>query len=127
MVKSHPAVIAIGQNKGHAVTKYKPQGKKANKPKQASRKGHLAKRVKFIRQIVNEVTGVSSYEKRVIEYLKAGSLKDTKKALKVSKKALGTHRRAKLKRESLMGLLRTQQAQRDKDKAERGDKDKKPK
>ncbi len=41
--------------------------------------------------------------------MKAGSLKDTKKALKVAKGALGTHRRAKLKRESLMNLLRAQQ------------------
>ena len=34
----------------------------------------------------------------MIEFLKAGSLKDTKRALKVSKKGLGTHRRAKLKK-----------------------------
>lgn len=66
MVKSHPAVIAIGQHKGHVLTKYKPQGKKANRPEQSSKKGKLAKRVKFIRQVVNEVTGVSTYEKRVI-------------------------------------------------------------
>jgi hypothetical protein len=42
--------------------------------------------------------------------LKAGSLKDTKRALKLTKKALGTHRRAKIKRENLMNLLRAQQA-----------------
>jgi len=41
--------------------------------------------------------------------LKAGSLKDTKKALKTAKSALGTHRRAKLKRESLMNVIRAQQ------------------
>jgi hypothetical protein len=41
--------------------------------------------------------------------LKAGSLKDTKKALKVAKKALGTHIRAKIKRENLMNLIRAQQ------------------
>lgn len=113
MVKSHPATIAIGANKGHHFTKYVPVGKAA-KPKQASKKGAISKRVKFIRQVVGEVVGVSVYEKRVVEFLKAGSLKDTKKALKVSKKALGTHRRAKLKRESLMNLLRSQQAQKEK-------------
>lgn len=53
MVKSHPAVIAIGQHKGHVVTKYKPQGKKANRPKQASKKGNITKRAKFIRQVVS--------------------------------------------------------------------------
>ena len=119
MVKSHPAVIAIGAHRGHPVTKYKPAGKKANAPKQASKKGKLGKRVKLIRAVIGEVGGVSVYEKRVVECLKAGSLKDTKHALKISKKALGTHRRAKLKRESLMNLLRSQQAQRDKLKEEK--------
>ena len=106
MAKSHPAVIAIGKHKGHAVTKFKT----TKTVKQASRKGSIGKRVKLIRQVISEVGGVSSYEKRVLEYLKAGSVKDSKKALKLSKKALGTHRRAKLKRESLMSMLRVQQA-----------------
>jgi large subunit ribosomal protein L36e len=107
MAKTHPTVIAIGPHKGHTVTKYNPKGKTT---RQASKKGKLGKRVKLIRQVIGEVGGVSTYEKRVIEFLKAGSLKDTKRALKLSKKALGTHRRAKLKREALMNLLRTQQA-----------------
>jgi large subunit ribosomal protein L36e len=110
MAKTHPAVIAIGQHKGHAVTKFKVSEKASKKIRPASRKGALGKRVKLIRQVISEVGGVSSYEKRVIEFLKAGSLKDTKRALKLSKKALGTHRRAKLKRENLMNLLRAQQA-----------------
>lgn len=110
MVKSHPAVIALGKNKGHQITKFKVAGKQGQKAKPASKKGNLGKRVKLIRQVIGEVGGVSTYEKRVIEFLKAGSVKDTKKALKLSKKALGTHRRAKLKRESLMNLLRAQQA-----------------
>ncbi|XP_031472701.1 uncharacterized protein LOC116245171 [Nymphaea colorata] len=110
MVKSHPAVIAIGQNKGHAITKFKAAGKQSKSARPSARKGKLGKRVKLIRQVIGEVGGVSTYEKRVIEFLKAGSVKDTKRALKLSKKALGTHRRAKLKRESLMNLLRAQQA-----------------
>lgn len=116
MAKSHPAVIALGQHKGHPLTKYKPTSKKGAKPKQASRKGRIGKRVKLIRQVASEVGGVATYEKRIIEFLKAGSLKDTKKALKLSKKALGTHKRAKLKRESLMVLLRAQQAAKEKKK-----------
>lgn len=110
MVKSHPTVIAIGKNKGHRVTKFKAAGKVAKSARPAQRKGALGKRVRLIRQVIGEVGGVSTYEKRVIEFLKAGSVKDTKKALKLSKKALGTHRRAKLKREALMNLLRAQQA-----------------
>jgi large subunit ribosomal protein L36e len=110
MAKTHPTVIAIGPNRGHPVTKFKPAGKGIQKTRPVSRKAKLGKRVKLIRQVINEVGGVCSYEKRVIEYLKAGSMKDTKRALKTAKKALGTHRRAKLKRESLMALLRAQQA-----------------
>lgn len=110
MVKSHPAVIALGQKKGHHVTKFKVSDKQAKRARPVQRKGALGKRIRLIRQVIGEVGGVSTYEKRVIEFLKAGSVKDTKRALKLSKKALGTHRRAKLKRESLMNLLRAQQA-----------------
>jgi large subunit ribosomal protein L36e len=109
MVKAHPTVVALGKNKGHPVTKFKGD-KQSSRPRQASKKGNIGKRVKLIRQVIGEVGGVSTYEKRVIEFLKAGSVKDTKRALKLSKKALGTHRRAKLKRESLMNLLRAQQS-----------------
>lgn len=51
MAKSHPAVIAIGQNKGHPITKF--NAKQSAGPKQASKKGHLGKRVKLIRQVIN--------------------------------------------------------------------------
>lgn len=93
MAKTSPSNIAISKNKGHPTTKL--QSKKA-KPSRS--KGKLGKRTQVIRQVINEISGVSTYEKRVIELLKAGSVKDTKKALKVAKKALGTHRRAKIKR-----------------------------
>lgn len=111
MVKSHPGVIALGLKKGHKVTKFaRGASKKANRGSQAQKKGRIGKRVRAIRQVIGEVGGVSTYEKRVVEFLKAGSVKDSKRALKVAKKALGTHRRAKLKRESLMNLLRAQQS-----------------
>lgn len=63
----------------------------------------LSKRVKFIRDIVREVAGQAPYERRVLELLKVG--KD-KRALKVCKKKLGTHIRAKRKREEMSNLLR---------------------
>ena len=118
MAKIHPTNIAIGKNKGHAVTKIKLPEKQSRRIKPANKKGKLAKRTKLIRSVIAEVSGVSVFEKRVLELLKAGSLKDTKKALKVTKKAVGTHRRAKIKRENLMNLLRQQQA------AQKGKKDK---
>ncbi len=105
MAKNQPTNIAIGKNRGHKTTKIQ-----SKRPRPVSTKAKLGKRTKLVRQIISQVAGVSGYEKRVIEYLKAGSLKDTKRALKATKKALGTHRRAKLKRENLMNLLRAQQA-----------------
>ncbi len=104
MAKSHPNVIAIGKNKGHPTTKIQ-----ARRVRPVSSKARIGKRTKAIRLVIAEVSGVSGYEKRIIELLKAGSLKDTKKALKVAKKSLGTHRRAKVKRENLMNLIRAQQ------------------
>jgi hypothetical protein len=52
MAKTHPAVIAIGKNKGHPVTKFKGVGKKQQKVRPASTKGRLGKRVKLIRQVI---------------------------------------------------------------------------
>ncbi|GAB4823164.1 hypothetical protein N2152v2_010210 [Parachlorella kessleri] len=89
--------IAVGLTKGHVVTKKE----KAVRP--ANRKGRLSKRVKFVRDIIREVAGQAPYEKRVIELLKVG--KD-RRALKVCKRKLGTHIRAKRKREEMSALLR---------------------
>jgi large subunit ribosomal protein L36e len=60
------------------------------------------KRMNFIRGLIREVAGFAPYEKRITELLKVG--KD-KRALKVAKRKLGTHRRAK-KREEMAGVLR---------------------
>jgi large subunit ribosomal protein L36e len=56
-----------------------------------------------VRDIVREVAGQAPYEKRVMELLKVGR---DKRALKVCKRKLGTHLRAKRKREEMSGLLR---------------------
>lgn len=62
-----------------------------------------SKRVHFVRSLIREVAGFAPYEKRITELLKVG--KD-KRALKVAKKKLGTHKRAKKKREEMSSVLR---------------------
>lgn len=57
---------------------------------------------KFVRDLVREVVGHAGYEKRVMELLKVS--KD-KRALKFLKRRLGTHIRAKRKREELSNVL----------------------
>merc|ERR1711962_823386 len=88
-----------GLNKGHKVTKL------TVKPKPVAKKGKNTKHNKFVRDLVREVMGFAPYEKRTIELLKVS--KD-KRALKFLKKRLGTHIRAKRKREEMQSVMAQQ-------------------
>uniref|UniRef100_A0A672LXH7 60S ribosomal protein L36 n=1 Tax=Sinocyclocheilus grahami TaxID=75366 RepID=A0A672LXH7_SINGR len=63
---------------------------------------HLTKHTKFVRDMIREVCGFAPYERRAMELLKVS--KD-KRALKFIKKRVGTHIRAKRKREELSNIL----------------------
>mmetsp|Transcript_25034 Transcript_25034/g.68756 ORF Transcript_25034/g.68756 Transcript_25034/m.68756 type:complete len:114 (+) Transcript_25034:71-412(+) len=91
--------IAVGMDKGRELTK------RELPVKPSYRKGKLNKRVAFVREIIREVAGYSPYEKRTMELLKVGK---EKRALKVLKNKLGTHKRAKAKREEMATALRNQ-------------------
>ncbi|KAH0658414.1 hypothetical protein KY289_027162 [Solanum tuberosum] len=93
--------ISVGLNKGHVVTK------KELAPRPSDRKGKTSKRIHFVRSLIREVAGFAPYEKRITELLKVG--KD-KRALKVAKRKLGTHKRAKRKREEMSSVLRKMRA-----------------
>ncbi|KAI5069184.1 hypothetical protein GOP47_0015485 [Adiantum capillus-veneris] len=89
--------LAVGSNKGHVVTKRELPARPS------SRKGKTGTRTSFVRKLIREVVGLAPYEKRITELLKVG--KD-KRALKVAKRRLGTHLRAKKKREEMSATLR---------------------
>lgn len=97
--------IAVGLNKGFIVTKI---DEKKKKPLISRRKGKLNSKVATIRHIIREVVGLAPYEKRIVELLKQGGVKESKKALKIAKQRLGTHLRAKRKREILQDYVREQ-------------------
>lgn len=59
----------------------------------------------FVRSLVREVCGLAPYEKRLCEMLKVGR---DKRALKLAKAKLGTHTRAKRKREEMQAYMRSQ-------------------
>jgi large subunit ribosomal protein L36e len=63
----------------------------------------LNKRVAFVRDVVRDVAGYAPYEKRTMELLKVGK---EKRALRVLKTKLGTHKRAKAKREQMADAAR---------------------
>ncbi|XP_045399415.1 60S ribosomal protein L36-like [Lemur catta] len=87
--------MAVGLNKGQKVTK------NVSKPRH-SRRGHLTKHTKFVRDMIRQVCGFAPYERRAMELLKVS--KD-KRALEFIKKRVGTHIRAKRKREELSNVL----------------------
>ena len=87
---------AAGLNKGFIVTR------RQLKPKPSYRKGKKCGRVALVREVVREVVGFAPYERRMIELLKIGSASTFKRALKLAKKRLGTHRRGKKKRDDMM-------------------------
>ena len=101
--------LAVGLNKGFLTTKSATIRERA-----VLRKGTLGKRTGLVRKIVRECTGFAPYEKRVyflykvMELIKTGIAKDYKKALKLSKKRLGTHRRAMNKRSEMEEVIRQQ-------------------
>ncbi|CAH0399570.1 unnamed protein product [Chilo suppressalis] len=98
--------IAVGLRKGHKTTKISAGRKgitdKAIRIRPARLKGLQTKHSKFVRDLVREVVGHAQYEKRAMELLKVS--KD-KRALKFLKRRLGTHIRAKRKREELSNVL----------------------
>merc|ERR1712072_1664777 len=61
-------------------------------------KGTRGKRSLLAKQVAREVCGFAPYEKRAIELLRNGL---DKRALRVCKKKLGTHKRAKAKVDEL--------------------------
>ncbi|XP_026433279.1 60S ribosomal protein L36-1-like isoform X2 [Papaver somniferum] len=75
--------LFAGLNKGHIVT----TRELATRP--SARKGKTSKRVLFVRSLTRELAKFPPYEKRITELLKVG--KD-KRALKVAKRKLGTHK-----------------------------------
>ncbi|XP_012281837.1 60S ribosomal protein L36 [Orussus abietinus] len=99
--------LAVGLNKGHKTSKIRVAKNKSEREKTvvvrpARLKGRQTKHTKFVRDLIREVTGHAPYEKRAMELLKVS--KD-KRALKFLKRRLGTHIRAKRKREELGNIL----------------------
>lgn len=93
-----PHGIARGLKKGFAVTK------RTRKPRTADTR-KIGKRTKFVREVIREVSGFAPYERRIIELMRVGL---DKRALKLAKRKIGTHRRALKKREEMGNVVSAQ-------------------
>merc|ERR1712111_316028 len=91
--------MAVGLDKGYKTTK------NSLKPRPSRRKGTQTKHVRFIRDIVREVSGFAPYERRAVELLR---ISKDKRALKFCKKRLGSHTAAKRKREEMQNVIQAQ-------------------
>merc|ERR1712232_1043397 len=95
--KPRAQAIAVGLNRGHKLAT------RQLKARPAATKGKSTKRTKFVRELIREVSGFAPYEKRVMELLRNGL---DKRALRASKRRLGTHHRALKKRSELMDAIK---------------------
>ena len=59
----------------------------------------------MIRRVISEITGRSNYERKIIELLKQSKANANKKAYKLAKNRLGTHKRALKKKNELSEFL----------------------
>merc|ERR1719449_239611 len=88
--------IAVGLKKGFKT-------EKRDRPSRpARRKGKVGKAVLAVRSVIRDTVGFAPYERRIQELIKLGN---QKRALKFSKKRLGTHKRAKNKRAAMEKAL----------------------
>lgn len=90
--------FAVGRNKGRIV---KLPAQQSWKTKPVTRKGKLARRSAAVRAVVREVAGFSPLEKRMMELIRSDNSVKLKKAVKIARKRIGTHRRACFTRQRL--------------------------
>ena len=94
--------IFVGLNKGHIISR---PAKQLWKKRPVTLKGKSSKRAKAVREIIREVAGFSPLEKKMLELIRTGVASKEKKAVKVARQKLGTHRRATLRRDAIVTML----------------------
>ena len=94
--------ISVGLRHGHLVTR---PAVNLWKKRPVLRKGLISKRAKAVREVIREVAGFSTLEKRMLELIRTGVQAKEKKAVKMARRKLGTHRRAQHKRDELVDLV----------------------
>ena len=97
--------IFVGLKHGHVVTR---PAKMPWKTRPVLNKGKVSKRAAAVREVIREVAGFSPLEKRMQELIRTGVATKEKKAAKIARQKLGTHRRAMHKKEELVDFIQAQ-------------------
>lgn len=92
--------LPLGLHKGFIVTKLE------NKERPMNRKARTSNRVREIRKLMDSVTQLSPFEKRVLELFKMGVQKVNKRAFKLLKKRFGTRQRALKKQQKITDVIK---------------------
>ena len=100
MVKTR---IITRLHRGYIVTKN--DHKKYAKKLRPSRNWKLGKRSILIKDVIKEVAGLSPFEKKLFGLLEANEARKFKKATHLAIQRLGTIKRAKNKREQILGVI----------------------
>ena len=82
----------------------------AFKKQKSGRKGRLHPRLTAIREVMMEVTGLSPFQRKMMEMLKTGDSVKEKKAVRLARKRTGSHKRAQLVRDKLATMIQAQAA-----------------
>ena len=101
--------LFVGINKGHIVSK--PADANGFKRQLSLRKGRLHPRVEVVRNVMQEVTGLSPFQRRMLEMIRTGEAKAEKKALRMARKRVGTQKRACVLREKMNRIIAAQKKQ----------------
>lgn len=97
--------IFVGRNAGRQVTR---PANMSWRTRPVTRKGRISKRCKAVREIIREITGLSPLESKMEELMKAGEAAKDKKAVKIARHKLGTHKRALHKRDQIAAIIQAQ-------------------
>jgi large subunit ribosomal protein L36e len=95
----------VGRQHGRVVTR---PAKMTWKTRPVGRKGKEAKRNAAVRAVIRDVAGFTPLEKRMMELIRSGIAIKEKKAIKLARKRIGTHRRAMFTRDRLVAAMAAQ-------------------
>ena len=94
--------LYVGLNHGHVVNR---PSKMAWKTRPVLSKGRKSQRCTMVREVIHEVAGFSPLEKKMLELIRTGVATKEKKAGKMARQKLGTHRRAQHKKNQLIDYV----------------------